>query len=247
MLDYALKYLIDGPSLPGLLLLFLPVVTLYAVWRRRFRLFGFIAFLFFLMSLPVTGKLLLLPLETGTLYEELDQQTLKGQVQAVAVISGGLYQDSVTKAVMPSTSTFSRLKRAELLSRDLKVPLILSGTDQFPGSDQEIRALTDLLEDQDAALTLSGADGTGAHAGQIAGVAKAHHVETVAAFISGNHALRLQWHLEAEGIKVPVIVVGLRDSVFEATDILPSFIGFFYWKHAMKEYAGLARLWISDF
>ena len=247
MLNYALTYLIDGPSLPGLLLLLLPVVTLYAVWRKRFRLFGFIAFLFFLMSLPVTGKLLLLPLETGTLYEELDQQDLKGQVQAVAVISGGLYEDSVTRAVMPSTSTFSRLKRAELLARDLKVLLIVSGTDQFPESDTEIRVLTDLLEDQDAVLTVSGASGTGGHARQIAGVAKTQNIETVAAFISGNHALRLQWHLEAAGIEVPVVVVGLRDSVFEPADILPSFIGFFYWKHALKEYAGLARLWFNGF
>ncbi len=247
MLDYALKYLIDGPSLPGLLLLLLPMVALYAVWRKRFRLFGVVLSLFFLMSLPVTGKLLLLPLETGVLYEELDQQALEGQVQAVAMISGGLYQDGVTRAVMPSTSTFSRLKRAELLARDLGVPLIVSGTDQFPGSDKEIHILANLLEDQNSALTISGADGTGTHARHIARLAEAHYIDKVAAFISGNHAQRFQWHLEAAGIQVPVVVVGLRDSVFEPADILPSFIGFFYWKHAMKEYAGLARLWFSEF
>ncbi|MEP3248285.1 MAG: hypothetical protein ABJN40_21505 [Sneathiella sp.] len=240
MLDYALTQLVDGPSLPGLLLLLLPVAVLYWWIRGRGMFLSILASLLILMSVQATGKLLLYPLEIGVRFQDFDPAGLQGRIGAVAVISNGIYRDAVLNDALPSTSSFSRVKRAAHLAGTLGLPIFLSGAESRQGDQADVEFLKALLPPEQSVFVRAGAIGTFEHAAAIASMAREANVQDITVFVSGNHALRTQAALRAEGVRVPVVIVGVRDSIFSASDAMPSFLGFFYWKHALKEYMALA-------
>lgn len=237
MLDYAFSQLIDGMSLPGILLITFVLLFLYWIISGKRALFLFNCFLLVMMSLPVTGKLLLSPLDVGVLFEEVKDDQLFGKVDAIAVIAGGAHKDPQSDALMPSMTSFSRLKRAELLLNDLDVPLILSGSDD--SAEGELLYLSERFE-ADNELHLSfDASGTAEHAANIARIMSSQGLKKVAVFVSGIHAYRTKAALEKYDVEVPIVIIGVQDSDIGLTDFIPGFEGFFYWKHALKEYAGL--------
>ncbi len=239
MLDYALENLVDGISLPGIILILLLPAFLHFLLTGKRWIFSSLFFFFFLMSLPLSGKLLLYPLEIGVPFGKVKTEELAGKVDAVAVISNGLHRDYLVDASMPNTSSFSRVKRGALLAVELDIPLLLSGTvDKDQGrTDGEI--LADLVEEKERLYVISGAAGTAEHGANIRKLAADIGAKRLVVFVSGIHAYRTKLTVENEDVSVPVIIVGKRDSSFRKRDLIPSFIGFFYWKHALKEYIGL--------
>lgn len=240
MLDYALNALVDGLSLPGILLIVLPLALCHWMKTNRRWLFLPVCLLFVFMSVPVTGKLLLLSLEIGTVYADVDPGSYKDAVDAVAVLSGGLYTDTAANFSVPHTASYSRLKRGEMLAAQWDVPLIISGTDDTDGGRSDSDILGSFAGSTVWQIRTSGARGTADHAENIRKAVKGSDIKRLAVFVSGIHAYRTKLVFEENGFDVPLVIVGLRDSVFKLSDIVPSFIGFFYWKHALKEYAGLA-------
>lgn len=239
MLDYALLRLVDGISLPGVVLIVMPLAFLHWWITKKRWILAPLLILFMIMSLPFTGKALLYPLEIGQLSKFVKVEDVQGKVDAVVVLSTGLHFDRPTGFTVASTSTFSRVKRGELLARKLAVPLIISGVvnRHGPKTDQEI--LPALLETTDNLLFVDGANGTSDHAHNVKQVSAKTEIKRIAIFVTGIHAYRTAAVFEKAGFDVPFVLVGAKDAVFRKMDIIPSFKGFFYWKHALKEYAGL--------
>ncbi|MCG8493653.1 MAG: hypothetical protein MI743_18690 [Sneathiellales bacterium] len=239
MIDYSLSQLIDGPSLPGGLLIGLPLVLLWAwISGRRGMLYVFLG-LFLILSLPVTGKLLLYPLEIGVLVGGMKGDNDDKEIDAVAVISNGLQRDLELDLAVLSSSSLFRVKQAEALAERYKVPLLISGTMDpfFPEKEQEL--LNDLFKGREDVAIAAKAHGTLAHVDNIANLAKGHKARRLVLFVSGIHALRTRAVLSSRQLEVPFVVVGVIDSTFSWMDFVPSFNGFFHVKHALKEYAGL--------
>jgi hypothetical protein len=135
-------------------------------------------------------------------------------------------------------TSFSRVMRAQVLVERLEVPMIISGSDQ--DGQSEIPFLVGELELEQRLLLSFGANGTAEHAANIARQLQSEKLDRVAVFISGIHAYRTRAALQKQGVDVRVMIVGLNDSDLGWADFVPGFDGFFYWKHALKEYAGLA-------
>ncbi|MBL4906972.1 MAG: YdcF family protein [Sneathiella sp.] len=245
MLDYALERLVDGISLPGIVLILLPIALLHWWFTKKRWVLAPVSLFFVVMSLPVTGKLLLYPLEIGIPFKDVKADSLKGKIDAIAVISSGLHHDYLTGASVPNTTSFSRVKRAELLALQLNIPLILSGTIQTDGDKTDAEVLAGLVKDREGLLLISGATGTSDHAKNVQRITEGSNINRLAVFVSGIHAYRTEAVFKNVGFDVPIVIVGLRDSVFGKKDIIPSFIGFFYWKHALKEYAGLVHYYMN--
>jgi|GEM_PF-2631014 len=240
MLDYALIRLFDGRSLPGVILFLLSLAFLYWLFSGRRIIFASLCGFFFFMSLPLTGKLLLFPLETGLSFHQAEMELRENPVDAVGILSTGLFRDQVTGEVIPTQSTFSRLKRAENLANKLKIPLLISGSSGPGGTSSEREILMSYLAAETNFQISEGAAGTIDHVKGISGLAKQIDAQKIAVFVPGVHTFRTVVSFKKQGIAVPVIVVGKFNSVFKFRDILPNFIGFFYWKHAIKEYVGIA-------
>lgn len=240
MIDYSLSQLIDGPSLPGVLLIVLPLVLLWAWISGRRGLLYVLLGLFLILSLPVTGKLLLYPLEIGVLVGGMKGDNDDKEIDAVAVISNGLQRDLELDLAVLSASSLFRVKQAENLAKRYKVPLLISGTLDpfFPEKEQEL--LEDLFKGREDISIAAKAHGTLVHADNIARLAEKREVRRLVLFVSGIHALRTRAVLRSKQLDVPFVVAGAVDSTFSWSDFIPSFNGFFYVKHALKEYAGLA-------
>jgi len=240
MIDYSLSQLIDGPSLPGVLLIVLPLVLVWAWVSGRRGLLYVLLGLFLILSLPVTGKLLLKPLEIGVLVGGMEADNSEGAVDAVAVISNGLQRDLELDLAVLSASSLFRVKQAESLALRYQVPLLISGTlDRFfPEKEQEL--LEELFKGREDISIASKAHGTLVHAENIARLSEKREVRRLVLFVSGIHALRTRAVLRSKQLEVPFVVAGVVDSTFSWEDFIPSFNGFFYVKHALKEYAGLA-------
>lgn len=238
MLDYALEQLIDGISLPGILIITLPVMVLLSAMTGRRWYVRVNLFLLIVMSLPVTGKMLLLPIDIGVRFEHAEVLLQKGDVDAIAVVASGAHTDAVTGALLPSMTSFSRVTRAQRLVHKLDVALIISGADQ--DGQSELPFLVSELEIENRLLLSFGANGTAEHAANIARLARSENLEKIAIFVSGIHAYRTRAALMRQNVSVTMIVVGLNDTDVTWRDFVPGFEGFFYWKHALKEYAGLA-------
>jgi len=239
MLDYALEQLIDGMSLGGILLITLPVSLIYGWLSGRMRLFFANTLFLIFMSLPVTGKALLLPIDIGIAFEKVQPDMLRGKVDVLAIIAPGSRKDAQSSALVPSLTSFSRLKRAEMILSKVPLPLIISGSDGGDGAASELAYLSENAQMPGQLLLAFGAKGTAEHARNIARLMKEQNLKRVAVFVSGIHAYRTRAVLEAEGIEVALVIVGINDATFGWRDFIPGFDGFFYWKHALKEYAGL--------
>ncbi len=238
MLDYALEQLADGISLPGILLILLPLTLVISAISGRNRYFLINSLALIAMSFPVTGKLLLVPIDIGIRYEPALQQIRSGEADVVVVVASGAHKDEMTTALMPSMASFSRVKRAEVLANKLELPLVLSGSD--PDGRSELPFLVERIDLQREVYLTFGAAGTAEHAANIARQMVSANLKRAIVFVSGIHAYRTRAALQAHNISVPFVVVGLNDTDLGWRDFIPGFEGFFYWKHALKEYAGLA-------
>lgn len=243
MLDYALHRLVEGISLPGILLVLLPIAFLHLSITGKRWIFLPIFLFFSAMSLPVTGKILLYPLEIGIPFEKVKVDDWAEKIDAVVVISNGLHLDRQVVAAIPNASTFSRVKRGERLASQLDLPLILSGTAHKDGKKLEAEILETLLERREKLVLISGATGTFEHAINVSQAVQHRNLKRLAVIVSGIHAYRTVAAFQKAGLEVPIVIVGLRYSTFHWQDIIPSFNGFFYWKHALREYAGLVYYW----
>ncbi|OUR76839.1 hypothetical protein A9Q83_13050 [Alphaproteobacteria bacterium 46_93_T64] len=239
MLDYALEQLVDGISLPGVLLITLPIFLIFAWISSRRGLFYANTVCLIAMSLPITGKALLIPIDVGTPFEDVKLDEIGDQVDAIALIASGAVKDKHSNIVVISTGALFRLKRAEALVQKVPLPLIVSGVEGMFGQNLKPQGLTDILDVPDKLIEISGAKGTAEHAVKIASVMEKLKIKRLAVFVTGIHAYRTKRVLEAHNLQVPLVIVGLNDAVFGWRDLVPSFNGFFYWKHALKEYAGL--------
>ncbi len=238
MLDYMLTQLMDGMSLSGVLLIALPLTVLVAWFTGRRWYLRLNLLLLIFMSFPITGKMLLQPIDIGVRYEMAKTQLKAGDVDAIAVIASGAHTDPLTQSLLPSMTSFSRVMRAQILVEALEVPLIISGSDQ--DGQSEIPFLVSELEIDQRLLLSFGAKGTAEHAANIARQLQSEKLQRVAVFISGIHAYRTRAALQKQGVDVRMMIVGLNDSDLDWSDFVPGFEGFFYWKHALKEYMGLA-------
>lgn len=239
MLDYALEQLVDGISLPGILLITLPLCLVFGGLSGRRSAFYVNCVALIIMSLPVSGKALLIPIDVGVPFEKVKIDEMAAQVDAIAIIATGAFKDEFSSAVTPSRTSLSRLRRAELILKQTPLPMIISGSASADGKDAEPEILANLIDIPDKLLLSFGATGTAHHAVNIAALMRAEGLSRLGVFVSGIHAYRTKLSLEAQGLKVPLVIVGLNDAVFGWRDFIPSFTGFFYWKHALKEYAGL--------
>ncbi|MBL4666589.1 MAG: hypothetical protein JKY04_04370, partial [Sneathiella sp.] len=113
MLDYALEQLVDGVSLPGILLVTLPLCLIYRWVTARQKLFYLNVIFLIIMSLPVSGKLLLVPIDMGTPFEAVKPEDLRGKIDAIAIIASGAITDDHSSAISPSRASIFRLRRAE--------------------------------------------------------------------------------------------------------------------------------------
>ncbi|MEH6403269.1 MAG: ElyC/SanA/YdcF family protein [Sneathiella sp.] len=240
MFDYALIRLFDGQSLPGVILFLLSLAFLYWLFTGRRIIFASLCGFFFFMSLPLTGKLLLFPLESGLSFHQAENALAAEPVDAVAVLSNGMFRESVTGDVVPTPTTFSRLKRAEDLANTLNVPLLISGFLEPGESASERDVLISYLKAETNFFFSEGASSTTEHVKAIVGLAGQIDARKIAIFASGAHTLRTVASFKRYEIQVPVVVARELNSAFNLKDTLPNFIGFFYWKHAIKEYVGIA-------
>lgn len=240
MLDYALIRLFDGRSIPGVILVLLFLAFLYWLFTDRRIIFASLCSFFFLMSIPLTGKILLYPLESGLSFAQAEKKLLAEPVEAVAVISSGWYRDRVTGDVVPTEGTYSRLKRGEKLASLLEVPLLISGATKPGWASAKDYTLVSYLKENTKYVFSDGAAGTVDHVKSVVTLADKVGAKKVAVFVSGIHTYRTVVSFKKYDIDIPVVVVGKVNSVFRLKDLLPNFIGFFYWKHAIKEYVGIA-------
>jgi len=237
MLDYALEQLMDGMSLPGLLLVCLPI-TLILSWvtsKKRYLYLNVIALV--ILSFPVTGKLLIAPIDIGVQYPVAENRLSAGDADAVVVLAGGGLIDRFTGKRLPSAGSLSKLKKAELLAEKLNLPVIVSASDSAEMG--EIPYLLDQLDGPQEIFLSYDSKTTLDHAINIAGIMRSKQLASAIVFVSGNHAYRTKAVLGKLGIKVVTVIVGINDSDIGWHDFVPGFEGFFYWKHALKEYAGL--------
>ncbi|WP_169566202.1 ElyC/SanA/YdcF family protein [Sneathiella limimaris] len=237
MLDYALVKLIDGMSLPGVILIFMPVTLILSAMTRRKRYFLANSIILIFLSFPVTGKLLIAPIDVGVTYQDAIAQFRFGDSDSVVVLASGLQRDRETGATLPSMGSFSRVKRAEKLAKQIQAPLLVSGTD--PQGQGELPFLMEQLDGSEEVLLTFGAEGTADHAANIATLMQSHKLNSAIVFTTGIHAYRTRAVLEKQGVTVNAVIVGIKDSDLTWTDFVPGFEGFFYWKHGLKEYAGL--------
>jgi uncharacterized SAM-binding protein YcdF (DUF218 family) len=237
MLDYALEQLMDGISLPGLLLILLPI-SLLLTWVTSQRRYLYLVVVFLIgLSLPVTGKLLFAPIDIGIKYPLAEARLSAGDADAIVVIAGGGQIDHFTGKRFPTAGSFAKLKKAELLAEKLNLPLVVSASD---GADKgEMPYLLDQLDRQLEMFLSYDSETTLDHAANIAGIMKAKDFTKAIVFVSGNHAYRTKAVLEKLDVEVIAVVVGINDSDLSWRAFIPRFEGFFYWKHALKEYAGL--------
>ncbi|GLQ07847.1 YdcF family protein [Sneathiella chinensis] len=239
MLDYAFRKLIDGMSVPGLFLILLPLTLIYWLLTRRRGLFLTNILLLIFLSIPLTGKIILKPLEVGTLYQDLDAASLTGRVDVVAVISSGVHIDRYLREGVPTPTTFSQVRRAVKLSDRLGVPLIISGGSIRNGGLRESDYLTGLAAGRPNVYATDGAAGTIGHVQDIARLCKEKDFRHPLVFVAGHHALRTRLALQSYGVRDPLLVSTFRDSALRLKDVVPNFSGYLYWRQAIKEYAGL--------
>ena len=237
MLDYALERLMDGMSLPGLLLILLPI-SLLVTWVTSQRRYLYLNVILLVgLSLPVTGKLLIAPIDIGLKYPIAEARLSASEADAIVVIAGGGQIDHFTGKIFPTAGTYAKLKKAELLAEKFNLPIVVSASDR--AENGEIPYLLDQLDRPPEILLAYEAETTLDHAVNIAGIMRSKGLVNVVVFVAGNHAYRTKAVLEKLGIKVVTVIVGINDSDIGWRDFVPGFEGFFYWKHALKEYAGL--------
>lgn len=224
-------------SLGGVLLIVLPMTVLIAWFTGRRWYLRLTLLLLIFMSFPIIGKMVLRPIDIGVRLEVAQSQLIAGEVDAIAVIAAGGHQDPTTKEVLPSITSFTRVMRAQKLVEQLKVPLLISGSDQDGAS--ELPFLVSKLELETRLLLSFGAGGTAEHAANISRLLKSEQLNKVVVFVSGIHAFRTRAALVKQGVDVRMVIVGINDSSLGSADLVPGFDGFYYWKHALKEYVGL--------
>ncbi|WP_169544159.1 YdcF family protein [Sneathiella aquimaris] len=249
MMDYVLTFLVDGLSLPGLVLIALPFAFFdwLSLGRRKFLFYTLGCFI--LMSLPVTGKALLWPLEIGVLYSEIPDGEAPAGIQAIAVISNGTETDRQIGAEAIAPTSYFRFLKAASLARQSGVPLLVSGTARNgDGKTTDIEYIQTVAQQQFQDVEIKyqgGARSTTDHVTHLVKMSGEVGASKILLLTTGHHALRSRALLRAHKIAPDPVVVGVRHASFLPTDLLPSFEGFYFWKLALKEYVGLMKYWLD--
>jgi len=139
-------------SPPGVFLLVAVLAVLIGLrWRLVGRLLIIMDFAALaILSLPHTGRQLLMPLEATAkaLPEKLPDQAL-GDAQAIVVLGGGRYADAPEYgADTVSLQTLERLRYAALLHRRTKLPILVSGGSPFDEVTPEAQLMRQVLENE---------------------------------------------------------------------------------------------------
>ena len=202
-----------------------------------------------LACMPVTGKLLLLPLGTAVRSWMPDSDP---SVQAVIVPTGGIYDDG-TGSWWPDASSVWRLARAleisvQLEERGQSVPIIVSGGATLPDSPAEAWVLTERM-DLPAKVQVW-VEATALNSEQTARAIlpmmhelNARHV----VLVTGNHHMaRMSALLRHEGIEALGVVAPVpKEQGFIASDLLPQPRGLDVTNRAIRNYAGIAWYLVS--
>ena len=234
--DILLNYGLPPISLVFLLLVAVLVLRLRALSRWLF-LTG--TFLLLICSLPFVGDLLLRPLGAVAVpYNPLEDRDLS----AVLVPTAGAFDDG-TGTWWPSPATIMRGVAGRRVSRELGLPLIVSGGSTDPRQPPEARILARHLDLQGPGVTLETESGNSAEtAAAVAELLVGSGNPRILLVTSPKHVARMALALRRQGI-VSVIARPEQDERGDATrgpGLIPSYSGLKTTRAALYEYAGIA-------
>ena len=231
MFGYITEFLGSGFNLPTVLLWVTTLLGLLAIFGRFRNLFRISLILFLVMSLPAIPKWLFSPLDIGALDVSADELAV---IDALVVITNGVRLDQDSYYTALSNSSEIRLSRALKVAASDNIPLFVSITDE-----QERERVRDFVGGSVPLSLIGPSRTTREHMSVIAAALGPMGVRSIILFTTGSHAYRQKMSLQSKGLLVPTVRVGVKDSLIESSDFVPSFKGYFYWQLMLKEYWAL--------
>ena len=221
-------------------------VTRYTQFRRFGQRLHVIAVGALVLSvIPLTGKLVLLPLfQSVTIWQD------GTQVGAVVVPTGGAYEDT-NGYWHPSSESMRRVGLAAAIQTKLGIPLLITGGKLREGGISEARIVADAYGFEPGQVWLDeSARNTHENARALAERLRELQIDQVLLVTSLTHLPRMAASLRANGLKVfamPVPAPGIQN--FGWRDLVPSNQGLALSSAASQVYGGLVlyliRGWIS--
>jgi len=248
-----------GPKIGGLLLTPPGLILLLAFlglllqlrWRRLGRtLVGTSLILLFVLSLPLTGRALVAPLETTPPLPTatLSPDEARKQAGAIVVLGGGRYAPAAeygdTDAV--GEATLHRLRYAVWLHRRTGLPLLVTGGAPFGERVSEAALMQESLEN-DFQLRPKWAEARSRNTQENAGFSKeilaAAGIRKIYLVTHAWHMPRAQWAFVNAGFDVvpaPMGFSALGKGELDVLGYLPSMHGLSLSSRALHERLGLA-------
>lgn len=193
--------------------------------------------LLYILSMPLTGQLLLRTLETPP--AGIAQQAT---AQAIVVLGNGIYRNPAEfggDSVQPGT--LERLRLAARLQRTHNLPILVSGGSPYGGTPESVAMWDSLREDFGAEVrwmeTLS--RNTAESAKFSRAILEPYQVNRILLVTHAWHMPRARMAFDKAGFIVIPAATGYARGPWVATDLLPSANGLRFTYLALHEWIGL--------
>lgn len=193
--------------------------------------------LLYILSMPLTGQLLMRTLETPS--ASIAQQAT---AQAIVVLGNGIYRNPAQfggDSVQPGT--LERLRLAARLQRAYHLPILVSGGSSYGGTPESVAMWDSLREDFAAEVrwmeTLS--HNTAENAKFSRAILQPYQVDRILLVTHAWHMPRARMAFEKAGFTVIPAATGYAHGPWIETDLLPSAKGLAFSYLALHEWIGL--------
>ena len=190
------------------------------------------------LAMPISSTLATWPLDASTQDFALPTQAPSGDV--VVVFGAGVFSDA-TGGMWPSSRSIERASVGLALSRNLNLPLVVSGGVVRPDLAAEAIVLANVMRLPPDTVLEAEAGTTAENALYVSRIVRERGWQSVILVTSREHTRRAVSSLRSQGVTMSGVVNATAPKAVTLRDVVPSVRGLGRWSPVVHEYVGI--LW----